>query len=439
MRLKIRPENIGEFWQIVSGKKLRKLLLVRWCGQITDGLFQAALASYVLFSPERQPNATAAATAFATVLLPYSIVAPFAGVILDRFSRQRIIRNSNLIRSVLCILIAIVLQNKFSNILLVTFVLCVFGANRLILAGLSAALPLTLETNTKKEQLISANAIAVTGGTIFVVIGGGLGIGIKKLLDLNFSSDNLDSVLICIAILGYLSSALFMNRFTEREIGPMEFEISSATVKVNEIKAGFVALREHNDIIRAIVSVALQRSSLTALTLMALLLERNTFNDPNLPDTGLTSFGFALAIAGIGVGVGAVIAPYGVSKFGRHRFIRIMLLLCVLALCNFAVSINEINLIVSAFFLGLFGQAIKVTTDALAQSRVNDDYRGRVFAFYDVVVNFGIVCGALIAAVLLPASGIAKSLPILFSLLLFFYNLIFLRNFKFLADSNSTI
>ena len=165
MRLKIRPENIGEFWQIVSGKKLRKLLLVRWCGQITDGLFQAALASYVLFSPERQPNATAAATAFATVLLPYSIVAPFAGVILDRFSRQKIIRNSNLIRAVLCILIAIVLQNKFSNILLVAFVLCVFGANRLILAGLSAALPLTLETNTKKEQLISANAIAVTGGT----------------------------------------------------------------------------------------------------------------------------------------------------------------------------------------------------------------------------------------------------------------------------------
>ena len=188
--------------------------------------------------------------------------------------------------------------------------------------------------------------------------------GIAKSLPILFSSDNLDSVLICIAILGYLSSALFMNRFTEREIGPMEYEISAATVKVNEIKAGFVALHEHNDIIRAIVTVALQRSSLTALTLMALLLERNTFNDPNLPDTGLTSFGFALAIAGIGVGVGAVIAPYGVSKFGRHRFIRIMLLLCVLALCNFAVSINEINLIVSAFFLGLFGQAIKVTTDA---------------------------------------------------------------------------
>jgi MFS family permease len=437
VRLKIRLENIGTFWQIISGKKLRKLLLVRWSGQLTDGLFQAALASYVLFSPERQPNATAAATAFATVLLPYSIVAPFAGVILDRFSRRQIIKNSNLVRAFFLIAVVIVLQNNLSNFLLVIFVLCVFGANRLILAGLSAALPLTLQPNTKKEQLISANAIAVTGGTIFVVIGGGLGIGTKKLLDMFFSSDNLDSLLIAIAIFGYLSSAFLVNRFAKHEIGPLENEINNSN-KLSEIKEGFIVLREHSDIIRAIFAVALQRSSLTALTLMALLLERNTFNDPTQPDTGLTSFGFALAIAGIGVGIGAVVAPYGVSRFGRHKFIRIMLFLCVIALFNFAISITEINLIISAFFLGLFGQAIKVTTDALAQSRVNDDFRGRVFAFYDVVVNFGIVCGALIAALLLPTSGLTKSLPIFFAVLLLIYNLTNLRKLKFLADSNST-
>lgn len=438
VRLKIRLENIGTFWQIISGKKLRKLLLVRWSGQLTDGLFQAALASYVLFSPERQPNATAAATAFATVLLPYSIVAPFAGIILDRFSRRQIIRNSNLVRAFFLIAVVIVLQNNLSNFILVFFVLCVFGANRLILAGLSAALPLTLQPNTKKEQLISANAIAVTGGTIFVVIGGGLGIGTKKLLDLYFSSDNLDSFLISIAILGYLSSALLVNRFAKHEIGPLENEINNSTNKLSEIKKGFIVLREHSDIIRAIFAVALQRSSLTALTLMALLLERNTFNDPTQPDTGLASFGFALAIAGIGVGIGAVVAPYGVSRFGRHKFIRIMLFLCVIALFNFAISITEINLIISAFFLGLFGQAIKVTTDALAQSRVGDDFRGRVFAFYDVVVNFGIVCGALIAALLLPTSGLTKSLPIFFAVLLLIYNFTNLRKLKFLADSNST-
>ena len=69
--------------------KLFRLLRVRWTGQLTDGIFQSALASFVLFSPERQASAVNAAVAFAVVLLPYSIVGPFVGTILDRFSRQR--------------------------------------------------------------------------------------------------------------------------------------------------------------------------------------------------------------------------------------------------------------------------------------------------------------------------------------------------------------
>ena len=60
-------------------------------GQFTDGLFQSALASFVLFSPERQPSAQTAALAFSVVLLPYSLIGPFVGTLLDRFSRQRIV------------------------------------------------------------------------------------------------------------------------------------------------------------------------------------------------------------------------------------------------------------------------------------------------------------------------------------------------------------
>ena len=63
---------------------LPKLLRVRWMGQLTDGAFQSALASFVLFSPERQPDAVKAALAFTVVLLPYSLVGPYAGIFLDR-------------------------------------------------------------------------------------------------------------------------------------------------------------------------------------------------------------------------------------------------------------------------------------------------------------------------------------------------------------------
>ena len=159
-------------WPVSKESKLNRILTVRWTGQLTDGLFQSALASFVLFSPERAPDAMSAAIAFAVVLLPYSLIGPYVGTFLDRFSRQRIIRNCNLIRAIDLLIIAYLVSNGASGLLLTLFVLIAFGVNRLILAGLSAGLPLLV----KKEELIAANALAVTGGTIWVVIGGGVGI-----------------------------------------------------------------------------------------------------------------------------------------------------------------------------------------------------------------------------------------------------------------------
>jgi len=62
----------------------RRLLAVRVATQSCDGLLQIALASYVLFSPERQPDAASIATVLAITLLPFSVLGPFVGVVLDR-------------------------------------------------------------------------------------------------------------------------------------------------------------------------------------------------------------------------------------------------------------------------------------------------------------------------------------------------------------------
>ena len=153
------------FWQLIRDKKLLRLLRVRWSGQFTDGLFQSALASFVLFSPERQASATNAAVAFAVVLLPYSVIGPFVGTLLDRFSRQRAILFSNLTRSATLLVIAFLIYNDYNGSVITAFVLIAFGVNRLILAGLSAGIPLM----TPAHSLISANALAVTGGSVWVV------------------------------------------------------------------------------------------------------------------------------------------------------------------------------------------------------------------------------------------------------------------------------
>jgi MFS family permease len=419
-------------WPVAKGSRLNRILTVRWTGQFTDGLFQSALASFVLFSPERAPNAVSAALAFSVVLLPYSLIGPYVGTFLDRYSRQRIIRNCNYLRAIDLLVIAWLVSNGQTGIVLTLFVLFAFGINRLILAGLSAGLPLLV----KKEELIAANALAVTGGTIWVVIGGGVGIAVKNFVDKTYGTDFADSVVIILAVLGFLSAALSCYRLKKNEIGPLPHEMPEENKGFKEILEGLKILRRHPDALRGIFAVGMQRSGITALTLMALLLERNTFNDPANPDAGLAGFGRALAIAGIGIGLGAVISPYGVLKFGRHKWMRILMFTCIPPLLIYAFTVNEITMIGSAFFVGLCGQGIKVTNDALVQSKINDEFRGRVFAFYDVAVNAGIVIGAIGAALLMPDSGVTSVLPFVIALVYLFAAIVLMRKSNFAASTN---
>lgn len=398
---------------MIAAKKLRALLQIRWSGQLSDGIFQSALATFVLFSPERATSAVSAATAFAVVLLPYSIVGPYVGIFLDRFSRQRIVLIANALRAIDLIVIAILIKSGATGILLTFFVLFAFGMNRLILAGLSAGLPLL----TTRESLISANALAVTGGTIGVVIGGGIGVGIKNIFDKSFASDFSSFLIVIIACVGYAITSLSTSRLKKNDIGPHEHEIPMESRGFSEMFEGFRILRSHRDSLRGIIATSIQRGGVTALTLMGLLLERNTYHLSTNPDAGLRGFGTALAIAGVGVGVGSVISPWVVRRIGRHKWIRWSLIGPVPFLVLFAYYSRQLTFFIAAFTLALFGQAVKVTNDALVQSSIADDFRGRTFAFYDVSVNIGIMVGAVTSALLLPKSGQSALVLILLALI----------------------
>lgn len=417
------------FWELLRHPRLSRLLGVRWSGQATDGLFQSALASFVLFSPERQADALSAAVGFAVVLLPYSLVGPFVGTILDRVSRQRALLFSNLARAANLLVVAALVFTGQTGVVLTVFVLIAFGINRLILAGLSAGLPLVIET----KSLISANALAVTGGSVLVVLGGGLGVAIRNLFDNLAVADHADAIMVLFAAGGYLSAALLTLRVGKKEIGPLPHEVKEASFKegINEMREGFAFLRTHSDAIRGIIATAVQRGGITALTLTALLLERNTFNSPSNPEAGLAGFGIVLTIAGVGITLGALTAPYGVKRFGRHRWIKWSLLVGAGGPLFLVVSQTEIALALTGFFVALCGQNVKVTNDALVQSKIDDYYRGRVFAVYDVLVNAAIVSGGLFAALMLPTSGVTPWVPALVSAIYLLVALRLLRPEKF--------
>lgn len=383
-----------------------------------------------------------AAAAFAIVLLPYSLIGPLVGTILDRISRQRIILFANLFRSLTLIFITGLIRNGATGIELTIFVLIAFGVNRLILAGLSAGLPLLLDTSGSegRTRLVSVNATAVTGGTVFVVIGGGIGIGLRNILSTRLGPNEADALLIGVASLFFFIAALLALLLKKEELGPLPHEAKNESVAeaYREMLAAFRFLKSIRDCFLGIVATAIQRGGLTALTLMALILNRNTFHNPLDPEAGLAGFAFAITIAGIGITLGAVLAPFGVAKFGRHKWIRLSLAASSILPIALAFDQNEIFLVATGFFTGLAGQGVKVTNDALVQSKIIDQFRGRAFAVYDVMVNSGIVTGALVAALILPTNGVSSLLPALIAIVYLLVAALLLRKRNFNSDFSTT-
>jgi len=308
-------------------------------------------------------------------------------------------------------MIALLIFNGRTGVEITIFVLIAFGVNRLILAGLSAGIPLM----TTPQSLIGANALAVTGGSVWVVLGGGLGLGIRQLINGAESANHADALLVVIGAIGYLITAFLAALLKRDEIGPLAHEIADGgfVQGLQEMRDGFNFLKEHSDAARGIAATAIHRCGLTALTLTALLLERNTFHDPANSEAGLAGLSFTLSVAAIGFVIGAAIAPYGVRRVGRHRWMRLSISAASASVLLLVIARTPILLIATAFFTALCGQSLKVTNDALVQSKIEDLYRGRVFAVYDVLVNSAIVFGALIAAWVLPVSGDSWQMPAL--------------------------
>jgi MFS family permease len=383
-----------------------RLLTLRWTSQGMDGLYQSALASFVLFSPERQASAGAAAGAFALMLLPYSLVGPFIGTVLDRFPRRQIVLFANSFRALDLLLVAFLLVKGQTGAIFIITVLAAFGINRLILAGLSAGLPRLVE----HELLVGANALAVTGGTVATVIGGGTGYFLRRSLEGFLPPDHADGALVLVASAGYLIAALLALRLSRLSLGPMPDELKVAKDRrivldgLIDLASGISYLRSRVDASLAMVAVSVQRGGLTALTVAALLMERNSFHSPSSPDQGLAGLATVISAAGIGVVLGAVVTPPLVQKLGRHRWLRINMALGAIPALLIAWS-GAVSLPILALWLSACGQAVKVTCDALVQHHIEDAFRGRVFSVYDVLVNIFIVVGASAAALVIAPSG----------------------------------
>ena len=170
-----RSTFFGDLRTVLAGRDFRRLFAVRLMSQTGDGIITAGVGTYVFFNASTFPNPAAGAAAFAALYVPYSLIGPFAGVFIDRWSRRQILVWSALLRSTFVVLTAALMAAGSHGPPLYIAVLLVLGVNRFFLSSLSAALPHVVAG----DELVMANSVSPTAGGIMAIIGGLVALGLN--------------------------------------------------------------------------------------------------------------------------------------------------------------------------------------------------------------------------------------------------------------------
>ncbi len=393
---------LRELGGLLGTRRYRHLMAVRLTGQAADGAFQAGLASLFFFSPERQATPADVAFAAAVLLLPFTVVGPWAGVLLDRRPRRSVLGYGNLLRAAVALVGAGALAAGSSDVVVGVLALVVLSVNRALLAGLSAALPHVVTP----DRFVLANSVTPTAGTVAAAAGATATVAVTASLG---TGSGADVGALVVAALAYAASGLTALAFPRTLLGPPPGAVGEARPSVRRSAADVVAgvrhLRERVPAAAALGLIAWHRWSFGLTTVAMVVLCRRVLADADDPSAGLAALGVLLAAVAGGSALAAVLAPWGAGGGRVHRWIAGCLLLAGVGQAVLGLTTSQVLLSVAAAVLGLGGQGAKIGVDTVVQRSVDDAYRGRVFTAYDLVFNVSYCLACAAAVVLVPADG----------------------------------
>ena len=161
------------------------LMATQFAAQAGDGIVQTALAKYVVFGGQKGFDVEAAETPdellriALIVFIPYTILSPLLGVVIDRWDRRRLLAVANGFRGIAVGLVALLGMTAASgddltgllgsealpSVVLFLIFMLTLASTRVVLAAKAAALPSTLQGSG--DSLVEANAVSQLGGALF--------------------------------------------------------------------------------------------------------------------------------------------------------------------------------------------------------------------------------------------------------------------------------
>ena len=376
----------------------RKLVAIRLIGQAGDGFFQAALVASVVFAPEDQSTTVGLFKAYLIVALPFSVLGPFVGVFIDRWSRRKILVVAPLVKAAL--VGAALFDPATAAWPFYAGTLVVISVNRFLLAAAQAVVPRLVP----REDLLMANSIATVGGTVALLVGVFAGGRIV---------DAVDSSVPVVVAAGI--SAVVVSMVAARMRSPLAPHAlpESPDLLRHELRR---VLAEFRDGVTRVVRTPRALGPITSITLdqvgqgiiltLSLVVFREEFGE------GVGSFSNLIGAGGIGVLIGIATVGAFEDRFPKERIVAGAFVLGGLALLAVSIALTDATILLAAGVVGLAFAWKKIPVDTIVQASLPDGYRGRVFAVYDVFYNASRVIAAGLAIPMFPALGTRWSIAV---------------------------
>ena len=367
------------------------LLAARLTSQFADGVFQAFLIDRLVFLSASQGTAAGVARAFAVLVIPFSIVGPVAGVLIDRWSRRAILSITPLLRALACLWLALLSGTGW---LLYALALVIVSLDRFYLSTAGAVMPLVVPD----EDLLVANSMASATGTVATFLG--LVVGSQVAGPIGDRGLLVATVLLWPASAGlatYIRSDL---RVDAGELTPRLAHIP------RELWRGARRLVATPPAFGGVATMSFDQFLFGIVTVLSVVVFKVEYKE------GVASYGRIIAAGGLGVVAGLLTVGWFENRTSKPRIVALAFAAGGIACLAVAPVLAPATILAVSFVIGLVFPWKKIPVDTLVQETTPDRFRGRVFSLYDLGYSGARVLAGVTAALLIPHLSAAAILAV---------------------------
>jgi len=324
--------------------------------------------------------------------IPTFIMSPFAGVLIDRWNRHKILVITQILALIQALILAVLFYEKSISVWHIAILSVVLGIINAF--DMPARQSFVVDMIEKKEDL--GNAIALNSS--MVNSARLIGPSIAGVL-ISLTGEGMCFLLNAVSYIFVIGFLLLM------KLNPRKIEVQD-TNAFQKFKEGFSYTFGFIPIRYIILLLALVSLMGMPYTVLMPVFAKTILHG------GSHTFGFLMGATGIGALIGAVYMASRRSAAGLEKFIPWFAAIFGLGLILFSLSTNFILSMFLLLFTG-FGMLMQMTaSNTILQTIVDDDKRGRVMSFYTMAFMGTAPFGSLLAGALASKVGAPNTLLI---------------------------